>query len=166
MGHHLSLPNHLDPYRHGTGSGLDADLLDGINSTKFVYDRGTGNIVQGATVRAGGKQSITDATGFFRITNLAVNAQFTVIATKDDAINSTVYVTHAETPGNPNEVNIWLDLGEVPVVTGEQCTVEGDQDNDQFGATNFPPGLVDQCDSDCGTVGFTVQYTFFEFCLK
>ncbi|HII71467.1 TPA: carboxypeptidase regulatory-like domain-containing protein [Candidatus Woesearchaeota archaeon] len=123
-------------------------------SGTVVTPQGAG--IPGVSVRAGGKQAITDASGAFTIFQLPDQSAGSIVAIKNNSINTTTYfIDGADVTGK----KIVLVVGLVPVVGGEICDNGKDDDGDQF---NWNSQLLedaehsnaaDWCDSDCHVKG-------------
>ncbi|MBW2972332.1 carboxypeptidase-like regulatory domain-containing protein, partial [Candidatus Woesearchaeota archaeon] len=117
--------------------------------------------IEGAEVRAGGKQTLTDEYGNFTIELLPDLSSGTVQAIKNSAINSTPYtISGADVFG----LRIILNVVAGPPVGIEICEDSNkDDDGDQFGWDSGAEGLgdaADRCDPDCaGTFGFSLSRT-------
>ncbi len=110
--------------------------------------------IEGAEVRAGGKQVITDSNGNFTVELLPDQSSGTAQATKNGTINSTQYtIRGADVMG----LVITLDILAAPPQGVEICDNNKDDDGDQF---NWDSGLqgkgnaADKCDPDCSMLFF------------
>jgi hypothetical protein len=127
----------------------------GCKTTNFYRIHGriltpSGASIEGAEVRAGSKQVISDKNGNYTIDLLPDLSSGTVVATKNNTINSTTYTIKGADVFN---VNVVLSIvGKAGV--GEDCDNGIDDDGDQFGWDSSKEAgtkVADQCDSECAS---------------
>ncbi|MBW2963903.1 hypothetical protein KY363_00445 [Candidatus Woesearchaeota archaeon] len=114
--------------------------------------------IAGADVRAGGKQVVSDSKGYYNITDLPDLSTGTVVAIKNNTINSTTYTIS----GNDlTGIDVVLNIVAAAAAGVEICDNGQDDDGDQFFWNSSKDGLgtiVDQCDSDCSaTYGISIS---------
>ncbi|MFC1723203.1 hypothetical protein ACFL0V_03615 [Nanoarchaeota archaeon] len=131
-----------------------------------------GQVIPGVTVRAGGKQVLTDENGLFTILQLPDLSSGSIIAIKNSSINSTTYTISG---ADLTDIILVLVITAIPIEGQEICDNGYDDDGDQFNWNSSlleAPGFenaADWCDSDCNSktpsirVSKSVSRTYFRY---
>ncbi len=113
--------------------------------------------IEGAEVRAGGKQVLSDGSGNYTVELLPDLSSGTVVAIKNSTINSTSYsISGADVHG----LDIVLDIIAAPPAGLEVCTNGWDDNGNQFNWNSTREGMgdaADRCDVNCNEHFMTTE---------